>query len=139
MLRLEHLNLVVRDMQETLAFYQAAMPHWRVRCEGEGTWNGVPRRWLHFGDDFTYIAFGDNGTGQNRNLAGYELGLAHFAFEVSDLDMLTEQLARAGFQPDSPGNKDPYRRNVYFIDPNGFEVEFVQYLSDDPEQRNLTQ
>jgi hypothetical protein len=27
---------------------------------------------------------------------------------------------------------------VYFIDPNGFEVEFVEYLSDIPAQRNLS-
>ncbi|MDF5305791.1 VOC family protein, partial [Vibrio parahaemolyticus] len=26
----------------------------------------------------------------------------------------------------------------YFVDPAGFEIEFVEYLTDDPKLRNLT-
>jgi hypothetical protein len=37
---------------------------------------------------------------------------------------------------DKEGAKDEYRSNVYFIDPSGYEVEFVQYHSDLPEHRN---
>ena len=31
--------------------------------------------------------------------------------------------------------EDPYRRNIYF-DAHGFEVEFVEYLTDIPAERN---
>jgi hypothetical protein len=34
-------------------------------------------------------------------------------------------------------NEEAFRKNVYFVDPSGFEVEFVEYLSDLPEERNL--
>lgn len=33
--------------------------------------------------------------------------------------------------------ENQYRRNAYFIDPNGYEIEFVEYLSDIPEERNI--
>ncbi len=138
MLYLEHLNLVVRDIPAALKFYQAAFPHWRVRDAGESQWVGKPRKWLHFGDDYQYLTFNDNGVGNNRDLAGHDSGLAHFAFVTGNLDALIDRLLEAGFAVDKDGADEPYRRNAYFIDPEGFEVEFVQYLSDHPEQRNLS-
>lgn len=138
MLHLEHINLVVSDMPGALKFYQAAFPHWRVRDSGESDWYGKPRKWLHFGDDYQYLVFGDNGVGGNRDLSGHQDGLAHFAFVTDNIDAMIARLAKAGFDTAKDGADEPYRKNVYFIDPNGFEVEFVQYLSDVPEQRNLT-
>jgi catechol 2,3-dioxygenase-like lactoylglutathione lyase family enzyme len=138
MLHLEHLNLVVSDMPGTLKFYQAAFPHWWIRDSGESEWYGKPRKWLHFGDDYQYLAFGDNGVGGNRDLSSHRDGLAHFAFVTDNIDALVARLAEAGFPQAIDGADEPYRKNVYFIDPSGFEVEFVQYLSDIPEQRNLT-
>jgi predicted enzyme related to lactoylglutathione lyase len=138
MLHLEHLNLVVNDIPAALAFYQAAFPHWRIRQEGTSQWYGKSRKWLHFGDDYQYLTFNDNGVGHHRDLAGHQTGLAHFAFVTGNIDALVERLAEAGFALDHDGADEPYRRNVYFIDPNGFEVEFVQYLSDMPAQRNLS-
>jgi catechol 2,3-dioxygenase-like lactoylglutathione lyase family enzyme len=137
MLQLEHINLVVNDISETLAFYQAALPHWRVREQGEGDWYGKPRRWLHFGDDYQYLTFNDNGEGIPRSLDGHQPGLAHFAFVTSNIDTVIARLTGAGFQVDKDGAEEPHRRNVYFMDPNGLEVEFVQYLSDLPYERNL--
>ena len=136
MLQLEHINLVVNDIPETLAFYQAAFPHWQVREQGAGDWYGKPRKWLHFGDDYQYLTFNDNGVGDNRDLRGHQTGLAHFAFLTGNLDALVTRLSAAGFSIDHDGADEPYRRNVYYVDPNGFEVEFVEYLSDVPEQRN---
>lgn len=49
---LEHVNLVVTDLKKSLSFYQAAFPHWYIRSEGAGKWNGKPRKWIHFGDDY---------------------------------------------------------------------------------------
>ena len=136
MLHLEHLNLVVKNIPAALKFYQAAFPHWRVRGGGENDWYGKPRNWLHFGDDYQYLAFADNGVEENRNLKEHQVGLAHFAFVTSDINGLIERLKEAGFEISIDGADNPYRKNVYFIDPDGFEVEFVEYLSDQPELRN---
>lgn len=138
MIHLEHVNLVVNDIDSELAFYQAAFPHWRVRERQQGSWSGKPRTWVHFGDDYQYLAFGDNGEGENRDLAGHTPGLAHVAFVTHNLDALISRLRAAGFDPDKDGAHEPHRRNIYYIDPAGFEVEFVEYLSDLPAERNLS-
>lgn len=138
MIHLEHVNLVVSDIDASLAFYRAAFPHWRVRDREQGSWSGKPRTWLHFGDDYQYLAFGDNGEGENRDLSGHQIGLAHIAFVTNNLDALIARLEAAGFSPDKDGAPEPHRRNIYYIDPAGFEVEFVEYLSDLPAERNLS-
>jgi len=137
MIQLEHLNLVVRDIPRALTFYQAAFPHWRVRGEGSQTWFGVQRNWLHFGDDYQYLTFNDDGVEDNRDLTGHQVGLAHFAFVTSNIDALIKRLESEGFSVAKQGAEEPYRKNVYFVDPDGFEVEFVQYISDIPKERNL--
>jgi len=136
MLQLEHLNLVVKDIPKALEFYQAAIPHWHVRGGGENEWYGKARHWIHFGDDYQYITLNNNGEGENRDLTGHQVGLAHFAFVTNDLKRLVQRLADAGFEIDKPGADDPHRSNVYYLDPDGYEVEFVQYFSDLPEERN---
>lgn len=137
MIQLEHVNLVVTNIEKSLEFYRAAFPHWWVREEGKGEWSGKPRTWVHFGDDYQYLVFGDNGEGENRDLSGHQVGLAHFAFVTTNLDALISRLAEAGFPVAKNGADDPYRKNIYFYDPDGFEVEFVEYLSDLPTERNL--
>lgn len=133
---LEHVNLVVSNLATSLKFYQAAFPHWYVRSKGQGEWNGKSRTWLHFGDNYHYIALSDHGEGQNRLLAGHQVGLAHFAYVVGNLNALIERMRNAGFNIDKASKENLYRRNAYFIDPDGFEVEFVEYLSDIPSERN---
>lgn len=132
---LEHVNLVVTDLNKSLTFYQAAFPHWQIRSKGSGEWYGKLRQWLHFGDDFNYIALSDHGEGEIRKLSGHQTGLAHFAYVVKNLDALIMRMCDAGFFVDK-GSEHPFRKNAYFIDPDGFEVEFVEYLSDLPSERN---
>ncbi|QUM81727.1 VOC family protein [Moritella sp. 5] len=136
MIHLEHVNLIVRDIEETLTFYRAAFPHWSVRGGDKGEWSGKPRNWIHFGDDYQYLAFGDNGVGENRDLAGHQVGLAHFAYVTDDIAGVIKRLADAGFSIAKDGMDDEYRQNIYFLDPNGYEVEFVQYNTDVPNLRN---
>jgi catechol-2,3-dioxygenase len=136
MLHLEHLNLVVNDIPQTLSFYQAAFPHWAVRGGGQNDWYGKSRSWVHFGDDHQYLAFNDNGVGENRDLKGHQVGLAHFAYVTNDIKGVITRLQEAGFEIAVDGSEDKYRENVYFIDPNGYEVEFVEYVSDIPSERN---
>ncbi|MDC0603109.1 VOC family protein [Aliiglaciecola sp.] len=142
MTRIEHLNITVQDMTTTLRFYQAAFPHWSIRQKGSNNWFGQQRNWLHFGDDYTYLTFNDGGTGRildkNKSLDKRDspIGIGHFAFEVTNLDNLKSKMLKAGFEPHDYGAKNPYRKNCYFIDPNGLEMEFVEYASDQPSLRN---
>ena len=87
--------------------------------------------------DTFYLALNDGGEGENRDLASSQLGLAHFAFAVDNLYALKQRLEAAGFKISKAGADEPFRQNVYFLDPDGYEVEFVEYLSDIPAERNL--
>ena len=136
MLKLEHLNLVVRDIDKALRFYRAAFPHWTIRGGGDSEWYGKPRRWLHFGDDYQYLTLNDNGDSDVRKPEGHQVGLAHMGFVTNDIVGVIKRLQTAGFEISNSGTDDPYRRNVYFFDADGMEVEFVQYHADAPELRN---
>ena len=136
MLQLEHLNLVVIDIEASVDFYLAAFPHWKIRGQGTGEWFGKARRWLHIGDDFQYLTLNDDGEGEVRSHNGHQVGVSHFAFVTNNLDVIRQRLIDAGYPVFSEGNPTDYRKNVYFLDPAGFEVEFVEYLSDQPALRN---
>ncbi len=135
-MQLEHLNLVVSDINKSLEFYNVMFPSWRIRTQGKAQWYGIERNWLHFGDDYNYLTFNDEGIGKNRDLTGHQIGLAHFAYRTENLNALITRMTDAGFQPHHIGPDNPFRKNAYFIDPDGYEIEFVEYLSDLPEQRN---
>lgn len=134
--RLEHANIIVTNLAPTLGFLKAAFPEWRVRGEGGDDWYGKKRRWLHFGGDDFYVTLNDNGVGGQRDLRGHEPGLSHLGFVVASLDLVVARLARAGYEPHHSGPPNPHRRNAYFIDDEGLEFEFVEYLSEDPAERN---
>ena len=142
MICIEHINIVVSSIKETVNFYQSAFPHWFIRDEGNDTWHGEIRHWVHLGDEYQYIAMSEftehKNKDENRDLSGQQIGLAHFAFSLDDLNGVIDRLAYAGYKPAKDGMQHPYRKNIYFIDPSGFEVEFVQYLSDIPKNRNST-
>ena len=91
---------------------------------------------MHYGDDYQYIALNDNGIGENRDLSGHQVGLAHFSFVTNNLDAVIFRLKQVGFEIAKQGAVNEFRKNVYFLDSNGYEVEFVQYLSDLPQERN---
>lgn len=137
--KLEHVNLVVTDIDPTLNFLQAAFPGWRVRGEGRDEWSGMPRRWLHIGDDDFYLTLNDFGRGRQRDLSSAEPGLAHIGFEVASLEEVVGRLEKAGYRAHHHGEDHPYRRNIYFIDGEGLEFEFVEYLSHKPAEKNLYQ
>ncbi len=140
MVQLEHANLVVDDLEPTLAFLLAAFPHWKVRQSGASKWYGIPRNWLHVGDDETFITLNDHGEGPPRDLTKNSQGLAHLGFVVSDLDQLITRLKVNGHSPSvALAQEQPHRRNVYFTVPSSnLEFEFVEYSSDDPVKRNAT-
>jgi len=137
MVRLEHVNLVVKELEPTLDFLLTAFPEWRVRGRGDGIWGDTTRHWVHVGDDDYYITLNDNAEGENRDLSGIQPGVAHMGFVVDDLEGIVSRLAEKGFNIDILGREHPYRRTVYYNDPAGFQFEFLQYSSDKPEEKNM--
>ena len=142
--RIEHVNLIVTAIDPTAHFLKAAFPHWDIRGEGGGAWAGVPRRWVHMGDDDNYITLNEfllpeAARGRHRDLQSAEPGLAHIGFEVTDLGAVVERLKKAGYEPHHLGEDHPHRRNLYYVNEEGLEFEFVEYSSSVPTEKNLYQ
>ena len=134
-IRLEHANLAVRDVDGMIRFLQTAFPDFRIRWDGE-TWQG--RRSVHIGTDDTYIALNEAREEPAEQWVPYsgKPGTNHLGYEVEDAQALRDRLAAAGYHDSTVPNEHPHRRRVYFYDPEGNDWEFVQYLSDDPKERN---
>ncbi len=71
--------------------------------------------------------------------SGHQPGLAHFAYVTDKLQAVIDRIEEAGFKVAKAGAQNRFRKNVYFVDLNGFEVELVEYLSDIPAERNSDQ
>jgi catechol 2,3-dioxygenase-like lactoylglutathione lyase family enzyme len=134
-LRLEHANFNVRDIDAMIRFLQTAFPEFRIRFEGTDS-NG--QRWVHVGTEETYIALNPATEQTEDRSTPYDdiPGVNHLGFEVEDADALRDRLKTAGYQESTPPNAHPFRKRVYFYDPDGNDWEFVQYLSDDLSQRH---
>ena len=133
--RLEHANLVVRDVDETIRFIRTAFPAFQVRREGK-TWTGT--RWVHVGTDDTYLALNEANATPSETWVPYggKPGLNHLGYEVDDVEALRVRLTDAGYSDSTVPNQHPHRQRVYFNDAEGNDWEFVQYHSDDPADRN---
>jgi catechol 2,3-dioxygenase-like lactoylglutathione lyase family enzyme len=133
--RLDHANLVVRDLDGMIRFLQTAFPDFRVRGQGPD-WSGS--RWVHVGNDETYLALHQARREPAEPWVPYtgKPGLNHLGFEVDDVAALGDRLRAAGYEDSTVPNAHPHRRRVYFHDAEGNDWEFVEYLSQDPALRN---
>jgi catechol 2,3-dioxygenase-like lactoylglutathione lyase family enzyme len=133
--RLEHANLMVRDLEGTLRFLQTAFPDFRIRGEGK-SWQG--RRWVHVGTEESYLALAEASREPAEAWVPYggKPGLNHLGYEVADADGVRTRLLAAGYRESTVPNAHPHRRRVYFYDAEGNDWEFVEYLSDDPAKRH---
>ncbi|MEL7448984.1 MAG: VOC family protein [Pseudomonadota bacterium] len=133
-IRMEHANVSVRHLDESVRFLKAAFPAFAIRREGYR--NGF--RWIHIGTADTYLALNEASDEAKERWTPYsgKPGVNHLGFEVDDVDALRERLAAAGFKDSTYPNNHPHRKRVYFNDADGNDWEFVEYFSDDPAERN---
>ncbi len=129
---LEHANITVKDLDAATNFFQTAFPHFEIR--GGGISNG--RKWIHLGDNDTYVALNEaiDTPTIKKNYANS--GINHLGFVVDDVALIAKRLLAAGYQRDFPKQVEQFRIRDYFTDADGNEYEFVQYLSEISEERN---
>lgn len=133
--RLEHANLCVHDIDAVVQFLMTAFPDFTIRRD---TTDPDGSRWVHVGSNETYIALNQADPEEARRGTPYKgrPGLNHLAFEVDDVEALRSRLREAGYRDSTVPNVHPYRKRIYFYDPEGNDWEFVQYLADEPEKRH---
>ncbi|MFQ6130453.1 MAG: VOC family protein [Armatimonadota bacterium] len=134
--RLEHANITVLDIDRAVEFLTTAFPHFRVRGGGQsdhGTWR---RKWLHVGTDSTYVALEQTTiAAKAERRPERETGINHAGFEVDDVADILRKMEAAGYKG-TMAEPHPFRKRLYVTDADGITWEFVEYLSDDPAERN---
>jgi catechol 2,3-dioxygenase-like lactoylglutathione lyase family enzyme len=133
----EHINATVQDIDRAVRFFTTALPEWRVR--GGGTlddWYGKNVRWLHVGDDAHYIALQGGGEGPGPDWQSHGSGIKHVGIVVPSADAVVARLQSAGFELDHWSADHAHRRRVYFMLGDDFQVEFVEYKTQDAALRN---
>lgn len=132
---MEHANMHVQDVDRMLAFIKCAFPSFRIRYDS-GTDDS--ERWVHIGDDNTYLAIYRATQAKKERPQPYSgrPGINHIGFAVDDVESLRQRLLDGGYEETTVPNKHPARRRIYFNDPEGYDWEFIEYFSEDPEQRN---
>ena len=128
--RLEHANLSVNDIDAMIEFLRVAFPGFRVRQDGIRE-DGL--RWVHVGAGDTYIALFQ---ARQPYVELHGVPLNHLGYEVDDVEEIRRRLLSAGYRENLQPNAHPYRKRVYFYDPEGNEWEFVQYFTDETAKRH---
>lgn len=120
-MRLEHVNLTVADIERSIGFYSRLFGlevRWRGHTNG-----GLPA--VHLGKEDWYLAIFE---GEARPIeVDYEhTGFNHFGVVVDDLGVAKEALAELGTPISFEPEYEPGRR-LYVFDPDGHEIEIVEY------------
>ncbi len=122
-LRLEHVNVTVRDPERTAGLLQALFG-WRIRWQGPGRDGG---RTIHIGMDDHYLAlFTQPGVAYTEEDFAKGRPLNHIGVEVEDIEAAEARVRAAGVVPFNHADYAPGRR-FYFLDPDGIEYEVVSY------------
>ena len=119
---IEHVNLTVADLDRSVGFYCDLLDlhvRWKGPIDGE-------RLGAHVGDDRCYLALFQAAAGGPVEQDYLRPGLNHFGFVVDDLDEARRRLEHLGGVVHYEPHYEPGRR-IYFLDPDGHEVELVQY------------
>lgn len=130
---LEHANITVNNIEQSIHFFQTAFPHFKIR-------GGDEKRieWIHLGDNYTYLAINqaveDLGNKFDKNYN--KIGINHIGFVVENIEEIASNLLNSGYKRDYPKQIERFRIRDYFADADGNEFEFIQYLSDKIEEKN---
>ena len=125
---LEHVNMTVRDLQESVDFYCRLLG-------GAVSWKGTAQNMkgtvpaAHVKLDRGYISMFEREEGERAPYDYGPPGLNHIGFVVDDLAETRTRLAELDVEIAKEADYEPGIR-LYVFDPNGIEVELVGYEDD---------
>lgn len=127
---LDHLNLSVRSLDETAAWYERVFGFTRVE---QGTSRGVPYAILRGGEALLCV-YEHPGRAQIDDAHRRERpvhGLSHFALRITDGAAWEETVARERLPVRHGGVVEwAHSRSWYVTDPTGYEIEVVLWDED---------
>ena len=132
-MRLQHVGLIVRDLDRSRRFYAGALGLEEVPRPSNFTFDGA---WFRFGGTEIHLlaeAHTTGGAGQGDAGPGADRGLTHhLACEVDDLQAARSRLAAHGVELEGgPMPRGDGVTQVFFRDPDGYVLELFQWTNDD--------
>jgi catechol 2,3-dioxygenase-like lactoylglutathione lyase family enzyme len=132
-MRIQHVGLVVSDLDRSRRFYAEALGLEEVPRPPNFTFDGA---WFRFGGTEIHLlaeAHTTGGAGQNEAGEGGTRGLTHhLAFEVDDLEAACARLTDAGVPlTGGPMPRGDGVTQVFFLDPDGYVLELFQWTHED--------
>ena len=127
-MKLEHINLTVANLERSIAFYCEVFGA-RVRWRGEILNTREMRPAAHVGSDDFYISLFEAEAPATRDSIRDSYappGVNHFGVVVKDLDGHVGRIEALGHDVRRAPDYAPGRR-CYFEDPDGIEVEMLEY------------
>jgi glyoxylase I family protein len=142
-----HIDLGTKDMAATRAFYEGVLGFPAVRTDIIELETGGHAEHVFFdcgGGQMIAFASGENvpgypsdfDSGINKGL-GVPRGTYHFAFQAAspeDLQARKAELESKGVKVRGPEDHEGWCRSIYFMDPNGLQMEYcclVRELGED--------
>jgi hypothetical protein len=103
-IRIEHANMIVRNVDATARFLQTAFPEFAVRREG----STEAGRWMHIGTEDTYLALNEASSEPPESWVPYagKPGVNHLGYEVDDAKALRERMRGAGYTDSTVPNME---------------------------------
>ncbi len=126
--QLDHLNLSVRSLPETISWYRDLFGFDVVE---RGTSSGIPFAVLRAGDAMLCIyEHGSRRSAVDRSETVH--GINHFALRITDPTAFLDAVDRLGIEYDyGDGAIDyPHSTSWYVRDPSGYQIEVVAWNDD---------
>jgi catechol 2,3-dioxygenase-like lactoylglutathione lyase family enzyme len=132
-MRIQHVGLVVSDLERSRRFYGEALELEEISRPPNFTFSGA---WFRFGEYELHLlaeAHTTGGAGQPDTGQGAAYGLTHhLAFEVDDLEAACSRLARKGVPLEGgPMPRGDGVTQAFFLDPDGYVLEYFQRTGED--------
>jgi catechol 2,3-dioxygenase-like lactoylglutathione lyase family enzyme len=132
-MRIQHVGLVVSDLERSRRFYAEALGLEEVPRPSNFTFDGA---WFRFGGTELHLLAEEHttgGAGQGDAGEGAARGLtSHLAFEVDDLEHALTTLRRHGVELEGgPMPRGDGVTQVFFLDPDGYVLELFQWTHED--------
>ncbi len=132
-MRLQHVGLIVADVDRSRRFYSDALGLEEVPRPSNFRFDGA---WFRFGGTEIHLlseAHTTGGAGQAMPDSGVARGMTHhLACEVDDLQAACSRLAAHGIALDGgPMPRGDGVTQVFFRDPDGHVLELFQWTNDD--------
>jgi len=118
--RMDHINMRVKDLTESIAFYENVFGFEMKEDhtqEGDDAWAIVGKA------DTAYICMYLHADKKREPEA---LQIMHFGLVIDDFDTVLERLAKHGVETGKGCIQWPKSRSVYIHDPSGHEIDLTE-------------